>query len=45
MGWGCCLKGLRVSSEVAAAAVTGLAAENSAAAVVQVDADVAAPHC
>lgn len=44
MGWGCCLKGLRVSSEVAAAA-TGLAAENSAAAVVQVDADVAAPHC
>lgn len=40
------MKGLRVSSEVAAAAAaTGLAAENSAAAVVQVDADVAAPHC
>lgn len=41
------MKGLRVSSEVAAAvaAATGLAADNSAAAVVQVDADVAAPHC
>lgn len=47
-GWGCCLKGQRVLSEVAAAAVAaaavGLAAE-VVAAVVQVDADVAAPHC
>lgn len=46
-GWGCCLKGLRVLSELSAAvaAAAGLVAENFAAAVVQVDADVAAPHC
>lgn len=43
-GWGCCLRGQRVLSEVAVAVVAaavGLVAE--AAAVVQVD--VAAPHC
>lgn len=47
VGWGCCLKGQRVLSEVAAAVVAaavGLAVE-VVAAVVQVDADVAAPHC
>lgn len=46
MGWGCYLRGQRILSEVAAAvaAVDGLVAE-IVAAVVQVDADVAAPHC
>lgn len=46
-GWECCLRGPRVLSEVAAAvvaAVVGWVAE-VVAAVVQVDADVAAPHC
>lgn len=45
-GWGCCLTGQRVLSEVAAVVVAavGLVAE-VVAAVVQVDADVAAPHC
>lgn len=49
MGWGCCLRGQRVLSEVAAAvaAAVGLVAEVVAAAavVVQADADVAALHC
>lgn len=47
-GWGCCLWGQKVLSAMAAAvaAVVGLVAEVvAAAAVVQVDADVAAPHC
>lgn len=46
-GWGCCSREQRVLSEVVAAvaaAVVGLGAE-AAAAVVQVDADVAAPRC
>lgn len=49
VGWGCCLRGQRVLSEVAAAvaAAVGLVAEVVAAAVVvvQADADVAALHC
>lgn len=47
-GWGCCLRGQKVLSEVAAAvaAAVDLVAEVVAAVVVvQVDADVAAPHC
>jgi len=44
-GWGCCLKGPKVSPEEAAvAAATGLTFEIVAAAV-QTDADVAALHC
>lgn len=38
-GWGYCLMGQKVLSEMAVAAVVGLEA------VVEVDADVAAPHC
>lgn len=47
-GSGCCLRGQKVLSEVAVAvaAAVGLVAEVVAAVVVvQVDADVAAPHC
>lgn len=47
-GWGCCLRGQKVLSEVAAAvaaAAVGLVAEVVAAVAVQVDADAAAPHC
>lgn len=46
VGLGCCLKGQRVLSEGAAVAVAavGLVAE-VVAAVVEVDADVAAPRC
>lgn len=45
VGWGCYLRGQRVLSEVAAVVVAavGLVTE-VAAAVVQVDVDVAAPH-
>lgn len=42
-GWGCCLMGQKVLSEMAAAAVAAVVGLE--AVVVQVDADVAAPHC
>lgn len=45
MDWGHCLRGPKVSFEVAAvAAATDLMAETGAAAV-QIDADAAVPHC
>lgn len=44
MGWGCCLTGQKVLSEVAAAAAV-VAVVGSEAVAAQVDADVAAPHC
>lgn len=43
MGWGCCLFGEKVWTEMAAAAVA--AAVDWGVAVVQVDADVAALRC
>lgn len=44
-GWAHCLKGPGVLSEVAAAAAAADWSAEVVAAVVQVDADVAAPHC
>lgn len=45
MGWGCCLTGQKVLSEMAAAAAAAAAVVGSEAVAAQVDADVAAPHC
>lgn len=43
-GWGC-LREPKVLSEVAAAVVTADSMAETVAAVVQIDADVAAPRC